>query len=84
MDKEVILLTPVIIGNTNLPRTFQKQKVTYSSIGRLNNQRIPRNINQLDGGVLIRMPANNVRKYLSTVVNLNNLKNDYLLVQYLR
>ena len=38
---------------------------------------------ELEGGLLIRMPINNVKRYLSETIHLDNLKSDSELIAYL-
>ena len=84
VDKEVILLTPVIIGNTDLPSSYIKKKVNYKSGSALTTERIfPQTAKDKIGGVLIRMPTQGVRDYLDTMVKLECLMSDDDMVRFL-
>jgi len=84
LEKEVTLLTPVLIGNSNFPSTIDKRKVKYLLGSHLHAKVVPENIGELEDGVLIDMPVNGVRSYLESIINLESLLPDEVLVQYLK
>lgn len=84
IDKEVILLTPVIIGNKDLPSSFIKEKVNYQSGSALTRDRtFPQTANDMIGGVLIRMPTQGIKDYLHTIVKLESLMSDDDMIRFL-
>jgi hypothetical protein len=84
VDKEVVLLTPVMIGNSNLPSNFAKEKVSYRAGSALNSSRIfPQVVKEVVGGVLIRMPTHDIKAYLDTVVRTEKMMTDEQMVRFL-
>jgi len=60
-DKEVVLLTPVMIGNNNFDAAFHPTKMAYRLGDRFNNLAPPAIERPHAGGLIIQMPLEEVK-----------------------
>ena len=79
-DKEVVLLTPVLLGNQNLDCAFHPTKMAYRLGDRFNNLTPPGIEMPHAGGLIIQMPLTEVRQYLERIISMQLLSTDHDLV----
>lgn len=78
-----MLLTPVLLGNSNLGESYEPTKVSYKSGDRLSALVPPTPQLANSGGLIIRMPLEQPRSYLERMLTLKALSTDEVLVQNL-
>jgi len=75
-EKEVVLLTPVLIGNSNLATEYQPTRQAYRLGDRINDLAPPSIEMAHAGGLIVEMPLEQVEPYLQRVLSLNALVPD--------
>lgn len=79
-DKEVMLLTPVILGNQSLSTTYEPTKLSYKLGDRFNMLVPPAVQTAHTGGLIIRMPLEGCKLYLERLISILVLPSDETLV----
>jgi hypothetical protein len=81
-EKKVTLWTPVIVQN-RFPLTVKPLNVQYSTSQKLNSGEVPPVVSQLPRSLILNLPLEGIKPYLSERLELASLPSDDELVKFL-
>ena len=81
-DKSVIKWTPVVLGK-QFPTHVNKIKFEYNTGRCMNSGEIPVGVRELQGGIIINLPLENIEQTLKRMISIDSLLTDDQLIQQL-
>ena len=67
----------------NFPQVSKKIKVDYKSDSYLNKQDFPKNLKNIEGGLIMRLPLIGIKDALNSMIDIKQMHSDEELVEYL-